>query len=125
MWQSKRMRQFLKSTVTAETSALADAAEASFCLSKLFVEICNTTEKSVALPLNCYIDRKQLHEALYSMCPVLDKRVEIGILCEMLEKKEINSVKWICHEEQLANCLKKRGASCDSLLNVLSLVKED
>ena len=59
------------------------------------------------------------------MCPVLDKRVEIGILCEMLEKKEINSVKWICHEEQLANCLKKRGASCDSLLNVLSLVKED
>ena len=49
----------------------------------------------VVLPLNCYIDNKQLHEALCSIRPVLDKRlrVEIGKLSEMLEKKEINSIK--------------------------------
>ena len=38
----------------------------------------------------------------------------------MLEKKEINSVKWISSEEQLANCLTKRGVSCDSLLNFVT-----
>ena len=113
--------------MAAEMLVLVDAAEASFWLSKLFVEICSTAEKSVVLPLDCYTDSKQLHEALYSIRPVLDKRlrVEIGTLCEMLEKKEINSVKWISSEEQLTNCLTKRGASCDSLVNVLSPVKED
>ena len=90
-------------------------------------KLCFDSEKLVVLPLDCYIDSKQLHEALYSIHPVLDKRlrVEIRILCEMLEKKEINSVKWISSEEQLANCLTKRGASCDSRLNVLSPVKGD
>ena len=49
----------------------------------------------VVQPLNCYNDNKQLHEALCSIRPVLDKRlrVEIGKLSEMLEKKEINSIK--------------------------------
>ena len=58
-------------------------------------KLCFDSEKLVVLPLDCYIDSKQLHEALYSIHPVLDKRlrVEIRILCEMLEKKEINSVK--------------------------------
>ena len=124
MWQLKWICLDVKSMMAAETLALVNAAEASFWLSKLFIEICNTAEKLVVLPLYCYIDSKQLHEALHSICPVLDKRVrvEIGILREMLEKKEINSVKWISSEEQLANCHTRRGASCDS--NVMSPVKE-
>ena len=57
-------------------------------------KLCFRSEKLVVLPLDCYIDSKRLHEALYSIRPVLDKRlrVGIGILHEMLEKKEINSV---------------------------------
>ena len=75
--------------MATETLALVDAAKASFWLSKLFVEICSAAEKLVVLPLDCCIDSKQLHEALYWICPVLDKRlrVEIGVLREMLEKK--------------------------------------
>ena len=80
--------------------------------------------RKIVLPLNFCIYGKQLHEAIYSIRPVLDKRLraEIRVPREMLKKKEINSVKWISREEQLANCLMKR---CDSLLNVLSPVKED
>ena len=92
MWQSKRICQVVKSMMAAETLPLVDAAEASFWLSKLFIEIHSTAKKLVVLPLYCYIDSKQLHETLYPVRPVLDKRlrVEIGILCEMQEKKEIN-----------------------------------
>ena len=127
MWLLKQIRGVAKSMMTVESLPLVDAVEAYFWLSTLFVEICSTAEKSAVLPLNCYIDSKQLHEVLYSVRPVLDKRlrVEIGILHEMLEKKEINSVNWICSEKQLTNCLTKRETSCDSLLNVLSPVKED
>ena len=85
MWQSKRICQVVKSMMAAEMLA-------SFRLIKLFIEICSTAEKPVVLPLDCYIESKQLHEALYSIHPVLNKRlrVEIGIICEMLEKEEIN-----------------------------------
>ena len=51
--------------MATETLALVDAAKASFWLSKLFVEICSAAEKLVVLPLDCCIDSKQLHEALY------------------------------------------------------------
>ena len=88
MWQSKWIRHVVKSTIAAETLALVYKTEASLWLSKLFVEIYNT-QKLIALPLNCHTDSKQQHEALYSIRPVLDKRlrVEIGIIGEMLEKK--------------------------------------
>ena len=77
--------------MTAETLILVDAVKACFWLS----QSCSTAEKMVVLPLNCYNDNKQLHEAICSIRPVLDKRlrVEIGKLSEMLEKKEINSIK--------------------------------
>ena len=109
MLQSQQICQVVKRMMAAEMLALVDAVEALFWLSKLFMEMCSTAEKSVVLPLDCYIDSKQLHEALYSIHPVLDKslRVEIGILREMLEKKEINSVRWISSKEQLTNCLTK------------------
>ena len=58
MWQSKRICQVGKSMMAAETLALVHAAEASFWLSKLFIELCSTTDKSLMLPLNCYIDSK-------------------------------------------------------------------
>ena len=127
MWQSKQIHQVAKSMLEAETLVLVDATEALLWLSKLFIEIYSTAEKLIVLPIDCYIDSKQLHEALYSIHPVLEKRsrVETGILHEMLENKGINSVKWISSEEQLTNCLTKRGASCDSLLNVLSPVNKD
>ena len=48
-----------------KTLALVDAAETSFWLFELFIQICGTAEKLVVLPLDCYIDSKQLHEALY------------------------------------------------------------
>ena len=36
----------------------------------------------------------------------------------MVERKDI-TISWIESEKQLANCLTKRGASCDTLINVV------
>ena len=121
IWQSKKIRRVVKSTMAAETLALVDAAEASFWLSKLFVEICSGNKIQINMPLHFYIDSKQLHEGLFSIRPVLDKRLrtERGILREMIEKKEIHSATRISSDKQLANCLTKRGAETYSLLKSL------
>ena len=82
--QSKQICQVVKSTMTAEIVALVDAAEASFWLSKLFSEIYSGKEsQSVTLPLKLYIDSKQLHEALFSLHPVVDKKKKKEKLCYM------------------------------------------
>ena len=51
---------------------------------------------------------------------VLEKRllIDLSILIEMVDKKEI-TISWIESEKQLVNCLTKRGASCDTLINVV------
>ena len=126
MWQSKKMCGMVKSTMAAETLALVDAAEASCWLSNLISELLSYNQDvKIHLLIACFTDSRQLSPSLRSICPVLDKRlrVEMGILQEMIEKKEIVSVNWITSNKQIANCLTKHGASSDLLLKVLSCGK--
>ena len=126
MWQSKKICGMVKSTMSAETLALVDATEASCWLSNLISELLSYNKYvKIHLLIACFTDSWQLYHALCSIRPVLDKRlrVEIGILREMIEKKEIVSVNWITRDKQIANCLTKRGASPDLLLKVLSCGK--
>ena len=60
-----------------------------------------------------------LHETVHSTNTVLEKRllIDLSILRQMVERKEI-TISWIESEKQLASCLTKRGASCDTLINV-------
>ena len=66
-------------------------------------------------------DSRGLHTALYSTKAVQDKRlrVDIASLREMLERQELDQVCWIQSSDQLADCLTKKTASSESLLNVL------
>ena len=61
-----------------------------------------------------------LNEAVYCTTTIFEKRllIDLSILREMVERKEI-TISWIESEKQLANCLTKRGASCDTLINVV------
>ena len=121
LWQSKKIRQMVKSTMAAETLALVDAAEASCWLSNLISELLSYNEDvKIHLSIACFTGSRQLYDAFHSTRPVLDKRlrVETGILQEMIEKKEIVSVNWITSDKQIPNCLKRRGTSSDLLLKV-------
>ena len=55
MWQSKKIRQMVKSTMAAETLALVDAAEASCWLSNLISELLSYNEDvKIHLPKACF-----------------------------------------------------------------------
>ena len=128
MWQSKRLCQILKSTMAPETLTQVEAAEASFWVAKLYSEVTGNyidgTTNSV-IPIQCFTDRRQLVEAVYSISPILDRhlRIDISILREMLEKKEIKEIKWVNSNTQLDYSLAKRGASSDLLIDVISTGK--
>ena len=69
----------------------------------------------------CRTDNHSLAEVVYSSKAILDKRlrVDIAVMRQMVERKEIKKITWIDKSLQLANCLTKKGASPCKLLQVL------
>ena len=67
-------------------------------------------------------DNKSLVDALYSTKMMTDRWLRLNILGikSMLEKKEIDSVKWIDTKSQLADGLTKKGTCRDNLIHAIS-----
>ena len=116
-WQSRKLKRVVKSTLAAETLALVEGAEVSFYIASILKEMTRTKE----IPIKCKVDNKSLVDALSSSKQVDDKRlrIDIAVLDDMLERKEINQVSWVDTKCQLADCLTKRGASTEKLRAVL------
>ena len=90
MWQSKKLRRVVKSTVAAETLSQVKAPPACFWLSSMLKEVLlDSQDRSPQYSIECRTDSHQLYDAAYSIRPVLDKRVRIdtALLKEMLERK--------------------------------------
>ena len=84
--------------MAAETLSQVKAAEACFWLSGILKEVLlNSQDRSPQYSIECRTDSHQLCDAVYSIRPVLDKRLRIdtAILKEMLERKELSQIKWI------------------------------
>ena len=47
-------------------------------------------------------------------------RIDLAILRDLLQKKEVSSIQWIDTHGQLANCLTKKGASPAQVLAAIS-----
>ena len=117
-WQTRKIRRVVKSTLAAETLALLDCAEEGVHLSSLISELLNIPK----LQVYCKVDNKSLVDALQSSKLVEGKRlrVEIAVLQEMLDKKDLAAVTWVPTSTQLANCLTKGGVSAKSLLETIA-----
>ena len=117
-WQSRKARRVVKSTLAAETLALIEAAEAAVFISRVISDLLGC----INLEIQCFVDNKSLVDALHSSHRVEDKRlrIDIAVMQDMLDRKEVTSVKWVNTDDQLANCLTKRGASPLRLLEVLA-----
>jgi len=116
-WKSNKVRRVARSTLAAETLAFTDGTDSSYFISKLAIEcgLVNPTNKIVA-----YTDNKSLFDSASTTSLVTDRRlrVEISAIRELKEKDEI-SIHWIPKENQLADCLTKKGASTTNLSRLL------
>ena len=123
MWQSKKLRRVVRSTMAAETLSLVEAAEACFWLSGILKEILlDSQDRPPQYSIECRTDSHQLYDAVYSIRPVSDKRlrIDVAVLKEMIERKKVTQIKWIDKKYQLADSLTKRGASSHNLMRVFA-----
>jgi hypothetical protein len=114
-WRANKIRRVVKSTLAAETLALQEGIEEAIYLQKLLSELC----PRMRIPIDVYVDNRSLVDALQSTKLVCDRRlrIDIGALKQALEQ-DVRSVNWITGEQQLANCMTKRGASGAQLMAV-------
>ena len=91
--------------MAAETFSQVEAAEACFWLSGILKAILfNSQDRSPQYSTECRTDSHQLYDAVYSIRPVLDKRLrtDVAILKEMIEKKEVTQIEWI--DKKISAC---------------------
>ena len=117
-WQSRKARRVVKSTLAAETMALLEGAETSVYISHIISDLLDIPQLNV----HCFVDNKSLVDSLYSSHQVEEKRlrIDLAVLDNMIENKEITDVQWVETNLQLANCLTKRGASSLHLMEAIS-----
>ena len=118
LWKSKRLQRVVTSTLAAETQALVYGAETLVYLAALLKQLKMLDE----IEIFCYTDNKSIVDALTSTKQIANcrLRLEVNALNDMIERKEISKVIWVKSNEQLADCLTKRGVSTDGLKQIIS-----
>ena len=120
-WKSRKIQQVVRSTLAAETFAMEEALEECYTIRSMLLDIYNRDAKSGLFPIHCYTGSKSLLESDYSTKFLKEKRlkVDVSVIPEMLEKKEIHSINWCPSNRQLADCLTTSSASSLKLMTVL------
>ena len=120
-WCSNRIKRVVRSTLAAETLAFIDGSETGIYLSELFTEIYCLKSR---LNIKGITDNKSLFQTSNTTKNVDDKRlrVEISMIRQMLERKEIEIIH-VKSENNLSNALTKKGASTKTLLATLKCGK--
>ena len=118
-WTSSRIRRVVRSTICAEALSASNACDSSLYLAKLVQTIMN---KPKLTSVKCITDNKSLHDSISTSKPSSEQRLRLDIsaLREMKSKKEID-FRWVKGQDQLSDCLTKKGASSKTLREALSL----
>ena len=119
LWQTRKLKRVVKSSLAAETMALLEGAEASFYIATILKQLVGPSSD---IKVQCFTDNKSLEAALCSSKQVEDKRLrmDISVIDDMLARSEIEKVIWIEGVHQIADGLTKKGVAPDKIRATLS-----
>jgi transposase InsO family protein len=119
VWHTHKIKRVVKSTIAAEALSLLEGLENTCYIRQMIQEILGITDTNI--PIEAYIDNKSVTEALQSTKLVDDKRLRLDIAAikELVETRQIQSVRWCPGKLQLADVMTKRGASGYNLLSLI------
>lgn len=117
-WTSNKVKRVVGSTVAAEALSMQMALAHSIYLRAILAETLGVDDLSI--PIKAHIDSNNLHQAIISTKFVEDKRLRLDIAQIQEEVKDQQvQVKWVNSGSMLADCLTKRTAKADQLMEVL------
>ena len=117
-WKANKIKRVIRSTLAAEALALQECIEHAVYLRELLKEMlaCDFN-----IPIEAWIDSANAHKAVHSTTKVEDQRLRIDIACikESVLEEDI-TVNHCPGNEMIADCLTKRGANSQGLLNIIT-----
>ena len=115
VWRSNKIKRVVKSTIAAEALVFDDALGHALYFQELFKEVLNSDIKIL-----CVSDSDNLVKAIGSSHQVEDRRLRLDIasIKQAVCEKDID-VLHVPGKKMVANCLTKRGASSELLLNIM------
>ncbi|KAK6191184.1 hypothetical protein SNE40_002922 [Patella caerulea] len=118
-WHSAKIKRVVRSTLAAEMLSLQEGLESCVYYRSILTNLLGIDPSDI--DIIAYVDNKSVIEGIASTKLVDDKRLRIDIAAiqESVQKHEVKHIKWIKGDDQLANCMTKRGANGFTLLKVL------
>ena len=114
----------VSSTLAAETFSVAEAVEWGEYIKHLWEEL-NNTECENEVKIVIKTDCKSLEEALKSANGVKSRmvRIELASIKNRIEEGIIENIGWINSKDQITDCLTKKNASSENLMNVVGGIR--
>ena len=116
------MKRVVKRTLSAETLALEESLEAGFLTKSLLVELIVKGNYKNIILICCYNDNKSRVNTINSNKTLTEKRylqVDICIIREIIDKREVKQIAWCDSRSQLTGCLTKVGVSRNRLMHII------
>ena len=122
-WQKNKIKRVVRSTLATEALSICDGLETNLHIRRVLEDILNLPSKTIKI--HGIVDNRLTVDAVKSTTVVDDKRLhrEIGVIKQLLERGDINSITWVSGSKQLANVLTKQGVNSCKLLNVIQTGK--
>ena len=121
-WNSNKVTRVVTSVLEAETLALRDGVRHAELLRSILCNLLFATECNTGvLQILAFTDSKQLWNAVHSNRKCKDVALYRDIRClqEKITRGIITEIRWISNDEQLADCLTKKGASVKKIAALL------
>ena len=125
VWQSRRLRRVVSSTLAAECLAAMEVADTCVHMQAILTEIypahTQTNPPGTPFPVSILCDNKSLVDSVHTSTTVQSKRLHIDlcVLRDMILRGEIQEFRWVSTNYQVANTLTKAGSCPEYLLDIL------
>ena len=118
-WRSKKLVRKVVSSLAGEALAMVALIGELVYNKTILVQLFG--EGMETIPVICFTDCKNLHDAIHSTSLVEDSWLvpDIAIIQEALTQQTISAVRRVSSKDMLADCLTKAGASAERLMHVL------
>ena len=120
-WSSRKVKRVVHSAFGAETLACSDGMGAAIYVRQILSEILYGNPKMRVIPIEGFIDSKQLYDQITSTKQCEEKRLRLDVseIQQCVESGEVEEIHWIPTNQMLADCLTKKNANCEHLISVL------
>jgi hypothetical protein len=110
-WKANKIDRVVRSTIAAEVLACVEGIEEAIYIKQIMMQLLSLHKDS--LPIIIQVDHRGAVDAFHSTKLVKDRRLRIDIASvkECLERGTVSEVRHCFTEDQLADCLTKKGAS--------------